>query len=552
MDYDDYNHIVINNDDINLITSYWLSKQFGGKAKWKTLRHNGVMFPPPYKPHGVPVLYKGMSVNLDALAEEYATLYAKYYESDYVNNSVFRRNFWKDWKKVLGKDHIIQDLENCDFKLIYDHLVQIKAEKQPLTMEEQKRKDDEEAKYKIAWVNGVEQAVAGWKVEAPGLFIGRGCNPNMGKIKRRLTPEDFTLNLDKEAPIPPAPEGSKWGKIVHWPDREWLAAFEDVITGKMKYVWLASSSNLRIESDMQKFELARKLKRKIKTIRRENENNLKSDDLKTKQLAVATYMCDRFAIRIGNERGEDSADTVGITTLRCEHVELLDDNKIKLDFLGKDSIRYKHILSVDEQVYKDMKEFVSGKGPKEQVFDKINSNDVNKYLQSFMKGLTAKVFRTYNASNLFQKELRKATLKYANYDQSDKISLLLDEFNKANAKVAILCNHQKNVTKTANKQLDKLNETIKKNKALLRKAKKTGNKDRIAKLQDKIKKLKAKKDMKIELKNIALGTSKTNYIDPRLSIAFLKKNNIPIEKIFSKALMEKFNWAMDVDENYVF
>ena len=41
------------------------------------------------------------------------------------------------------------------------------------------------------------------------------------------------------------------------------------------------------------------------------------------------------------------------------------------------------------------------------------------------------------------------------------------------------------------------------------------------------------------MKNIALGTSKINYIDPRITIAFIKKHNIPLEKLFSKALMEK-------------
>lgn len=67
-----------------------------------------------------------------------------------------------------------------------------------------------------------------------------------------------------------------------------------------------------------------------------------------------------------------------------------------------------------------------------------------------------------------------------------------------------------------------------------------------------LKKLKAKKLLKIELKNISLGTSKINYIDPRISIAFLKKNNLPVDKIFSKTLQEKFKWAMDVDTDFVF
>ena len=32
--------------------------------KWKTLEHSGVIFPPPYKPHGVNMLYNGKLVDL--------------------------------------------------------------------------------------------------------------------------------------------------------------------------------------------------------------------------------------------------------------------------------------------------------------------------------------------------------------------------------------------------------------------------------------------------------------------------------------------------------
>jgi len=45
-------------------------------------------------------------------------------------------------------------------------------------------------------------------------------------------------------------------------------------------------------------------------------------------------------------------------------------------------------------------------------------------------------------------------------------------------------------------------------------------------------------------KEVALGTSKINYIDPRLTVVFAKKFNVPIEKFFSKTLREKFNWAI--------
>jgi DNA topoisomerase I len=37
---------------------------------------------------------------------------------------------------------------------------------------------------------------------------------------------------------------------------------------------------------------------------------------------------------------------------------------------------------------------------------------------------------------------------------------------------------------------------------------------------------------KIKGKNLALGTSKINYMDPRISISWCKENEVPIEKIF--------------------
>ncbi|KAI5349636.1 hypothetical protein L3X38_002525 [Prunus dulcis] len=46
------------------------------KEKWATLVHNGVIFPPPYKPHGVKMLYNGEPVNLTPEQEEVGTMYA--------------------------------------------------------------------------------------------------------------------------------------------------------------------------------------------------------------------------------------------------------------------------------------------------------------------------------------------------------------------------------------------------------------------------------------------------------------------------------------------
>ncbi len=49
-----------------------------------------------------------------------------------------------------------------------------------------------------------------------------------------------------------------------------------------------------------------------------------------------------------------------------------------------------------------------------------------------------------------------------------------------------------------------------------------------------------------------IGTSKINYMDPRISVAWCKRCEVPIDKVFAKTLRDKFNWAMAVDPNWEF
>ena len=537
-----------------LIANYYVLIQFGaGTKKWTSFKHNGVMFPPEYIKHNIPVIYNGVDIILDKDAEEAATLYAKYIESDYVKDKKFNKNFWNDWRKILGENHPIVNFNNVNFRKIYEYILDQKIKKKLDPIDMEKRSKIEE-KYKTALVDGIPQPVGNFRIEPPGIFLGRGCNPNLGKIKRRIYPEDIIINIEKDAPVPDPIPGHIWKQVIHDNTVEWLASWKDIITGKTKYVWLGANSNMKSKSDMKKFDMARKLKKKIKSIRSVNNKNMLSDDMITKQISTALYFIDNFALRIGNEKGKNETDTVGVSSLRKEHIKLLDNDVVNLDFLGKDSVRYNRKLRVDPIVYKNLTLFMDGKSPSDKIFDLISSSDINKYLQQFMKNLTAKVFRTYNASSLFQKELKKISKKIDGMTGSDKINLLLDEYNRANGKVALLCNHQKNINNSSNKQLLKLNTQIKETRLKLKELRESDKKNpnKIKTQESKLKKLIAKKSIKTELKNIALGTSKINYIDPRITVAFIRKHNIPIEKLFSKTLQEKFKWALAIDDNYHF
>lgn len=51
---------------------------------------------------------------------------------------------------------------------------------------------------------------------------------------------------------------------------------------------------------------------------------------------------------------------------------------------------------------------------------------------------------------------------------------------------------------------------------------------------------------------IATSTSKTNYNDPRITVAWCKQWEVPIDKIFTKVLLEKFGWAMSAQSIWKF
>ena len=92
--------------------------------------------------------------------------------------------------------------------------------------------------------------------------------------------------------------------------------------------------------------------------------------------------------------------------------------------------------------------------------------------------------------NNLKTRLKKITLKYENYDKTDKLNLILDAYNKANAKVAIMCNHQKAVSKNFNSQLEKIKLRIKKLKKMIIKS---TNKEKKEKYQMMLHQLKSKK-----------------------------------------------------------
>lgn len=304
-----------------------------------------------------------------------------------------------------------------------------------------------------------------YNMEPPGLFRGRGEHPKTGTLKRRCYSESVSVNVSEDAPVPRCDlVGHAWSAVRHDPAVTWLYSWNENVQNQNKYVMLAASSSFKGKSDRDKYAKAIQLKGCIGKVRKDYKTKIHSSDKAERQLGTAMWVIDVLALRVGGEKGEDEADTVGCCSLRVEHLHFnpdADSFEIELEFLGKDSMLFKNTINfaqhgdLGKDVYRCLQSFCAGKKATAEVFDTLNPTILNKHLTSLMKGLTAKVFRTFNASITLEKELPSAE-ELEGMSVIDKVT----RYNAANRQVAILCNHQKTVSKATEAMFENLNEKL--------------------------------------------------------------------------------------------
>lgn len=540
--------------------------------KWKTLQHNGILFPPAYEAQGIKIRIRGEPVSLDLDQEEMVYQWAKKKDTPYAQDKVFQKNFTADFAKTLDSKFKKISYEDIDFSQAYKIVDKEKDIKEMMTKEEKKalaakRKELREklkAEYGIAKMDGKDVEVGNYMAEPPGIFIGRGEHPLRGKWKPRVTPKDVTLNMDKEAKK--SMKGD-WGSIISDRNSMWLASWMDYLTQKRKYVWLSDSSDIKQGRDKEKYEKAIKLEKEIEKIKKSMVKDMK--DPKKKNVATACYLIYRTAMRVGDEKDPDEADTVGATTLRKEHIKIT-PNAIEFDFLGKDSVRWQETIQAegdDKQFQENLKQLIEKKKPSDEIFHNIISRDVNRYFSGIVKGLTAKVFRTYQATTKVKEYL-------VNHDnvKGKSANEKLYHAKLANLEAAIMCNHKRTIPKTFEQSLQKKRDNLKKvekNKTwsktqkTLKKvessepkteAQKKSKTKRIKTLNEQIKKqkirhkervekLKLQIDLSEKTRDYNLGTSLRNYIDPRVFKAWTDEVGAEWEKLYTSALQKKFLWV---------
>jgi len=497
-------------------------------AYWKTLSHNGVNFPEAYKPDGLSIKVTGKLVPLSPIAEEMAYHLAKKKDTPYIQDPVFRSNFMQDFLKELPELFKGALFEQVDFSQVFAKVDAEKAAKETMSKEEKKavaaerkqRRESLKARFGVAILDGKQVDIANWMVEPPGLFMGRGAHPMRGKWKPRVFQRDVVLNLGERDPVPPG----DWKEVVHDHRSMWMAKWIDKLTDKEKYVWLHESSPLQQSRNKAKYDKAAKAGRNLEKIRERISARLDSKDPRERQVATVCYLIDRLGMRVGDEKDEDEADTVGASTLRVEHLKLK-GTSVEFSFLGKDSVPWNKTDSPPPAVVRNLTEFTSGKSPETEIFHHVSSGMVNKFLSSIVPDLSAKVFRTYHATSTAVQALRSREMRDA--DDLDKLYFA----KEANLKAAVFCNHQRTPPKTWDQSLEK--------KMLKLEEAKTRHKVS----EERVRKLELEVDFYRRTKNYNLNTTLKNYIDPRAYKSWCDHVGMEWAKIYSKSLQKKFSWV---------
>ena len=319
---------------------------------WNHLHHNG-----PYIP-SVHIPYTIKFSNNIILNNQETVCFIEFIKKHKTQNLKFKKNFWKS----LLQRFIKQFPKEC--KIIANDNPQFVKVKTTCVSK------SNENNHKYAIVDNKRIEISNNKMEYPHIFIGRGNHPLSGTCKFIPLKKHITIN----ASLSEHPKFSTLGyKTVCNRDSNWVCSWKDPITLNNKYISFQTNN----DNVFQKFELARKLKKRINKLHNINNTNILLGGKKA-QLALAVYLIEHLCIRIGHEKDSSmEAETVGCCTLEKKHITIINnkDRFVKIEFPGKDSIPFCKTITLPPTYFSCLKKLLSNKNS--IIFSLINPNMLN-------------------------------------------------------------------------------------------------------------------------------------------------------------------------------
>ena len=444
--------------------------------------------------------------------------------------------FWDDWRLLYLPDQKscpIRGLADIDVSAIRAWLAR-HGGRRAAAADRRDRRPPPEA---FAVVDGVRQNVAPFAIELPGVFVGRNNSELTGRIRRRLRHSEVTLNLGPGAPVPG--KKASWGRIVRDPTMNWIAMWKDPLTRTKRYAWL-EHQGLRA-----KYDLARRMCRRLPAMRAECARLLAADDRRARQLGACLWTIEHLGIRVGRTTNDTAH---GATTLLVRHVAFPPSaNLVRFDFPGKDGVRYLRTVRAPPAVAAALREAAlrGRKHAGDPLFDLVTAESVNDAIQAVLRGATAKVLRTCRACHTFESTLLSVERAYIAAPGGrldwDEAHLAL-QF--AFVRTAIFCNHRAGChagsvldASALEPVVDKLQRDARPGGALSTNAVRSALTSRV-----------------VRPGCLGLYTARTSYIDGRIIAAFCERNGFPVEDAFhaKNKLPARFKWVLGTPGTFRF
>lgn len=519
-----------------------------GRRRWRTLKHEGVAFPTlPVSDKHITIKVKGGRQQVTLPPGPAQTMLVDYVAKGgtpdtFMGEQKYADNFWCDWTSMYlpaRAKSLLKAFKGCDISEARGVSIGALAHSSGLRQ-----------RHETVVMDGTSVSISPWMVDRPGIFIGRTKYAHLtGRIRPVLGPADVTINIgrDERAPVPPHRLRQRWAEIVHDPYVDWVASWRDPVTKTIKYSRFAAKSKNEQVASKQRFDLARKVYNGMfHTLNREILAALAKarPGSQDQQVHACLWLIIELGLRIGSggHAGRSAkGGSYGAATLLGKHVSVASDGTLRLDFPGKDGVRYTRTVpgadmpAVVSRAFRGLVKAAAAAGSGSPVFpDIMRTSDINGLLKEHpgIPGISAKVIRTARASAMFEAYLRSSVPAVKSVADA-RVALRV-----ANARVALFCNHRHaDGNSVAQRDSGEMEQWFRK---------RLEGKGAI------------NNTLSTELKGVVdraglvLATSRRSYIDPRIEYAFLASLPTGVRPPISAYAKPSSGWAESTPATYRF
>jgi DNA topoisomerase IB len=159
-----------------------------------------------------------------------------------------------------------------------------------------------------------------------------------------------------------------------------------------------------------------------------------------------------------------------------------------------------------------------------------------------MKGLTAKVFRTWRCTTIVEEKLETCKTRKEDPEHVKKFCAKM-----ANLEAAIVANHKRKIPVNFDERLAKKEAKLKDLEASLKEKREQGKKTES--ILKRIEKNRLDVEVTKATREYNLGTSLKSYIDPMAYVKWADKVEFNLAKFYPTALRNKYSWALAQTSN---